>query len=50
MRHQLARLLRCLAWRLDPSDVKTAQTRYRDAIARYATAERQLLDLVHDKG
>jgi hypothetical protein len=50
MRRVLARVLRCVAWRLDPrGDVKVAQARYRDAIARYARAERDLLDTVHKR-
>ena len=44
MRHLVADLLRCVAWRLDPHDVRQAQVRRLDAIDRYARAERELLD------
>ena len=50
VRPLVARLLRCIAFRLDPrTDLVLAQARYRDSIDRYARAERELLDVVRER-
>lgn len=41
VRHDVAELLRCIAYRLDsrPSDLAAARTRYRAAMRRYVSHE-----------
>lgn len=46
----MARLLRCVAYRLDPrSDVVLARAKHQAAIDRYARAERELLNMVSEQ-